>query len=81
MMRCGDIDGSIKALRAVRPWLCTVTELGSAVLLDLAMALDAKRDPAAKDLFGQLSRSPNADVRALAKMMGSVDDAEGFLKF
>lgn len=81
MMRCGDIDGAIKALRAVQPWLCTVTEFGSAVLLDLAMALDAKRDPAATDLFGQLSRSPNADVRALAKMMGSVDDAEGFLKF
>ena len=81
MMRSGDVQGAISSLKAVQPWLCTVTELGSTVLLDLAMALDAQRDPEAQEIFVQLSRSPSEEVRSLAKMMGSVDDGEAFIKF
>ena len=81
MMRSGNVDGALEALRVVQPWLCTVTELGSSVLLDLAMSLDAKHDPEASTIFASLSRSPNSDVRAMAKMMGSVDESEGILKF
>lgn len=81
MMRSGDVQGAINALKAVQPWLCTVTELGSTVLLDLAMALDAQRDPEAQEIFVQLSRSPSEEVRSLAKMMGGVDDDESFIKF
>jgi hypothetical protein len=81
MMKCGDVEGAINALKAIQPWLCTVTELGSTALLDLAMALDAKRDPEAQAIFVQLSRSPSEEVRSLAKMMGGVDDDEAFIKF
>ena len=81
MMRSGDVQGAINALQAVQPWLCTVTELGSSVLLDLAMALDAQRDPEAQEIFVQLSRSPSEEVRSLAKMMGGVNDDESFIKF
>lgn len=80
MMSNGNIDGAIEELRAVRPWLCTVTELGSSALLDLAIALDAKRDPESQAIFASLSRSPSKDVRAMAKVMASVDDSEGFLR-
>jgi hypothetical protein len=80
MMRCGDVDGAVKALRAMQPWLCPVTELGSRVLMDLAMALDTKRDPEASEIFKSLSRSPDAEVRNLAKMMAGVDESEGFIK-
>lgn len=80
MMSNGNIDGAIEALRVVRPWLCTVTELGSSVLLDLAMALDAKRDPEAQAIFASLSRSPSKEVRSMAKMMASVDSSEDFMR-
>lgn len=81
MMRVGDIEGAVKALRAVQKWLCAVTELGSSVLMDLAMALDAKRDPEAAHIFATLSASPNEDVRSLAKLMASMDENEEFLKY
>ena len=80
MTSVGDLQGAVKALRAVQPFLCTVTELGSSVLLDLAMALDARQDPEAKALFASLSRSPSNEVRQLAKMMAGLDESEDFLK-
>ena len=81
MMRCGDVQGAITALKAMQPWLCASTDLGSTTLLDLAMALDAKRDPEARAIFVQLGRAPSEEVRSLAKMMVGVDEDEAFIKF
>jgi hypothetical protein len=79
MMSVGDQEGAVKTLQAVQPFLCSVTELGSSVLLDLAMALDAQRHPEANAIFASLSRSPTEDVRQLAKMMAGLDESEAFL--
>ena len=79
MMSVGDQEGAVKTLQAVRPFLCTVTELGSSVLLDLAMALDSQRDPEASAIFASLSRSPTEDVRQLAKMMAGLGESEAFM--
>ena len=81
MTSVGDQEGAVKALQAVQPFLCTVTELGSSVLLDLAMALDSRRDPEARTIFASLSRSPTEEVRQLAKMMAGLDESEDFMKF
>eukprot|EP00964_Phaeocystis_antarctica_P014176 scaffold7804_cov65-Phaeocystis_antarctica.AAC.9 len=80
MTSSGDTKGAVKALQAVQPYLCTVTELGSAVLLDLAMALDSQRDPEARTIFASLSRSPTKEVRQMAQMMAGLDESEDFLK-
>ena len=79
MMSVGDQEGAVKTLQAVQPFLCSVTELGSSVLLDLAMALDAQRHPEANAIFASLSRSPTEDVRQLAKMKAGIDESEAFL--